>query len=113
MSWSTRKIVVPGADDVAQPTTELRALLGVETCRRLVHAHQPWPSRQRPSGADQLALALADLVEAIGELADAEHVEREVDVGLDPATGPARRDRGEKPRDRLLLRGHLQVLLDR
>ena len=71
----------PRVDDVAQAPTELLRLGRVETGGGLVHAHELRAAGEGAGRADELALALADLVRhAVGEVADAEHVEREVDV---------------------------------
>ena len=64
------------------------------------------------AGADELALALADLVRhAVAEVRDPQHVEREVDVGA--VAGPVgHHEVEEEPADRLLLGGHAEVVAD-
>ena len=56
---------------------------GVEAGRRLVHADELGPGGQGPSRADQLALALRELVGHLpGQVPQVEHVERVLDTAL-------------------------------
>ena len=100
-------------DDPPQPGAEFLRLLGVEPGRRFVHADQGGSCGERTSRRDQLALTLADLARhPVGEVANVENVEREVDLRPVPWSG--RPDEiEEEVLPRLLFGGDLQVLPDR
>ena len=79
MSWSTSSIAGPAVDDPAQLAAELLALGRVEARAGLVEAHDARRGGQRARHADELALALRELVgQPVDDVLEADERERVV-----------------------------------
>ena len=112
MSWSTSRIVTPVSTIWRRRSPSSDRLVGVEAGGGLVHADQLRRRGERARHADELALALADLVRhAVAEVADPECDERAFDrVVIAPASRPDEVEQHVAPRRRL--GGDHQVLGD-
>ena len=99
MSWSIEQDRRAAVDDLAQVAAEHDRLLRVEPGGRLVEAEQLRAGRQCSGDGDELALALGELGgRRLGEVAEAEHLERLVDgVGAGDRSGEQVLERRHRP----------------